>query len=133
MTSVSSKSREAEEKDRDCRNKVTRPQATGSQQGHRADTIDNMGNVIAFSLHFFIWEERVREIEKSEGVCKGSCCILLQSAVVISGAATAILSYLCLAATPQPIDGSLGRPSPALSPLPLESGRLSGSYPKMGH
>lgn len=29
--------------------------ATGSQQGHRADSIDNMGNVIAFSLRFFIW------------------------------------------------------------------------------
>lgn len=61
-----------------------------------------------------------------------SRCILLQLAVLISEAQTAILSYCCLAATPEPIDGGLGRPSPALSHLPLESGRLSGSYPKMG-
>lgn len=46
-------------------NKVTRPRATGSQQGHRADSIDNMGNVIAFSLRFFIWG---REGEGDRGI-----------------------------------------------------------------
>lgn len=116
---------------------------TGSQQGDRADSIDNMGNVIAFSLRFFIWKERARVIEKSEGRQRDcvrdpssllvSRRILLQSAVLISETATAILSYCCLAATPQSIDGGLGRPNPALSHLPLESGRLSGSYPKMEH
>lgn len=103
-----------------------------------------MGNVIAFSLRFFIWGGEGKGDGgiggKAEGVCKGSCysllasrCVLLQSAVLISEAATAILSYCCLAATPQPIDGGLGRPSPALSHLLLESGRLSSSHPKMEH
>ncbi|CAB1448297.1 unnamed protein product [Pleuronectes platessa] len=96
-----------------------------------------MGNVIAFSLRFFIWgrESNQREDRRERVRDPASLLVsrwnLLQSAVLISGAATAILSYCRLAATPQPIDGGLGRPSPALSHLPLESGRLSGSYPKM--
>lgn len=55
----------------------------------------------------------------------------MQSDVLISDAATAILSYCCLAATPQPIDGSSGRLGLALPRLPLESRRLSSSRPKM--
>lgn len=74
-----------------------------------------------------------RENVRDPACLLASHCILLQLAVPISEAQTAILSYCCLAATPGPIDESLGRPSPALSHLPLESGRLSGSYPKMGH
>lgn len=47
-----------------------------------------------------------REIRgKTKGACKGSCCPLSISSVLISEAATAILSCCCLADTPQPIDG----------------------------
>lgn len=59
-----------------------------------------------------------------------SCCILLQSAILISEEATAILSYCCLAATPQAIDGNLGQLSPAPNHLLLESGRLSSCIQK---
>lgn len=83
---------------------------TGLQQGHRVDAIDNMGNVITFSVHVFNWVERVREVENSVGRQRkcvrdptgflASCCILLQSAIVIREAAAAILSYSCLADNP---------------------------------
>lgn len=86
---------------------------TGSQHGHKADSIDIIGNVIASSLHFFIWvrDGGQRSQRETEEPCKGSCCPLSISSVLISEAATAILSYCCLADTPQPIDESLGWPS----------------------